>query len=320
MDPRNVQLDALATLPNYRAHLVPIWESLFPLMRGRFATKEWELRGRSNPVMVASYADLVPVKDRPIFFVEHGSGQTYSTANSAYPGGRNRQSVKLFICPSDRVADLNAERYPDAHTAVVGCPPLDPYHRSPPKPEPGLVALAFHWDALGTPESRTAFKHYARILPHLAKEREVIGHAHPRIARTLRGFYERAGIRWASLDEVYRRASVMVVDNSSVGWEFMSLDRPVVWLNAPWYRREVEHGMRFWEFADSGVQVDGPGELPFAVSEALMDTTPQRRRRHEVIEQVYRFTDGHASERAADAIAALLGRTDVEHRTRHARR
>lgn len=280
-----------------------MWEQVYPLDRGVFATKAWELNGRTNPVIVAGYSDLEQVRDRPGILIEHGAGQTYGTPNSAYPGGRNRHSVRLFICPSERVADLNRAAYPDASYAVVGAPTMDVYHRSPPKPEPGVVAFAFHWDALGCPESRSALRHHAKALPLIAREREVIGHGHPRAAAKLRPLYARCGIPWVSLDEVYRRASVMVVDNSSVGWEFLSLDRPVVWLNAPWYRRDIEHGLRFWSFADSGVQVDHPGELVFGITEALMDT--HQRRRREVIEQVYAACDGKAAMRAAEAIAAL---------------
>ena len=91
-----------------------------------------------------------------------------------------------------------------------------------------------------------------------------------------------------------------MVDNSSIGWEFLSLDRPVVWLNAPWYRRNVNYGLRFWDFADAGVQVEEPHDLRFAITEALMDTN--RARRREAVADIYAYTDGRASERAARAI------------------
>jgi hypothetical protein len=301
---RNVQVDAFASQSHYRDHLTPIWESLYPLNRGTFASSPAEIE--ANPVMVAGYRDLFMVKDRPVILVEHGAGQVYGSGKiAAHAGGRGRTSVRLFICPSERVAELNRQAYPEAASIAVGAPTMDIYHRQPPKPDAGVVGIAFHWNAQVCPESRSAFLHYRGVLSRLARAREVIGHGHPRIAASLKRFYPKVGIRWASLDEVYRRAEVLVVDNSSVGWEFMSLDRPVVWLNAPWYRRGVEHGMRFWEFADSGIQVDEPEDLDFAVAEALMDTTPQQRRRHEVIEQVYAATDGHAAERAARAIEEM---------------
>lgn len=301
---RNVQVDALATQIHYRHHIQPIWEALYPLDRGVFASDPRELQGRTNPVITAGYRDLLATKDRPGIFVEHGAGQTYSGRAPAHAGGRGRESVRLFVNPSLSVADRNQQAYPNAESIAVGSPVMDRHLREHRKPEPGLVAIAFHWNAQVCPESRSAFLHYHHVIGKLAREREVIGHGHPRVERSLRRFFAERGIRWASLDEVYERAAVLVVDNSSIGWEFMSLDRPVVWLNAPWYRRRAEHGMRFWEYADAGVQVDEPGELSFAISEALMDTNTKRR--HEVIEQVYSHTDGKAALRAADAIASLV--------------
>jgi hypothetical protein len=252
-------------------------------------------------VIVAGYKDLLAVKPRPVVLVEHGAGQTYGAGTPAHPGGRNRETVKLFICPSEQVAEKNRARY-DVPAVAVGAPTMDRFHRHPRKPEKGVVAVAFHWNALTAPEARTAFPYFRDSIAALSRERTVIGHGHPRVAESLRQFYAGVGIPWASLDEVYERAEVLVVDNSSVGWEFLSLDRPVVWLNAPWYRREVSYGMRFWELADSGVQVDQPEDLSFAITAALMDPPQQQRKRREAVAQVYVSTDGHAAERAARAI------------------
>jgi len=293
-------LDALASLPHYHAHVSAVWNELYPMRRGLFADDPREIAGRDNPVIVAGYRDWLAVKPRPVILLEHGAGQTYGGRTPAHPGGTGRESVALFICPSDRVAALNRARYPNTPAIVVGSPVMDRYHRYPARAEPGIVAVAFHWNALVAPESRSAFPYFAKAVAELAKERTVIGHGHPRVEQQLRHFYAAHGITWVSLDEVYRRAEVLIVDNSSVGWEFLSLDRPVVWLNAPWYRKNVEYGLRFWEYADSGVQVDDPADLPFAVTEALLDT--HRSRRREVVSEIYAYTDGRASERAARAI------------------
>jgi CDP-Glycerol:Poly(glycerophosphate) glycerophosphotransferase len=277
-----------------------VWNEIYPLRRGVFADDPKDLEGRQNPVIVAGYRDMRWAKPRPVIFIEHGAGQTYGGRTPAHPGGRNRDNVALFICPSGRVVGMNKARYPHIPAIAVGSPVMDRFHRYPSKPERGTVAVAFHWNALTAPESRTAFPHFADAIVELAKERTVIGHGHPRIARMLRRFYAMHGITWVALEDVYRRAEVLVVDNSSVGWEFLSLDRPVVWLNAPWYRRGVEYGLRFWEYADSGVQVDDPADLSFGVAEALLDRN--RARRREVVPEVYAYTDGRASERAARAI------------------
>jgi hypothetical protein len=273
---------------------------LYPLRRGIFTGDPRDLEGRTNPVIVAGYRDLLSANPRPVILLEHGAGQTYGGGTPAHAGGRNRGNVRLFICPSDRVAEMNQARYPHVPAAAVGTPVMDIHHRHLVRPEAGTVGVAFHWNALTAPEARTAFPYFADSIVRLSRERTVIGHGHPRMERFLRDFYARNGITWVPLDDLYRRAEVLVVDNSSVGWEFLSLDKPVVWLNAPWYRKDVEYGLRFWEFADAGVQVDAPEELPFSVAEALVDL--QRSRRHEVVPQVYAYTDGRASERAARVI------------------
>lgn len=296
-----MKVDALATKSHYREHMQPVWD-LLP-ERGVFADRQ--LTG-DGPVMVAAGIDYVSVKNRPVILMEHGAGQSYSGSHAAYAGGSQRESVVLFICPSEAVAKKNRKRYPNVPAVAVGSPKMDPWHLGARKPDSELVAVCFHWDCITCPESRWAFPHYAEAVRQLAQERPVIGHAHPRVYPQLAKWYVNNGIEpVSSLDEVFARASVMVADNTSAAWEFMSLDRPVVWLNAPWYRRRANHGMRFWDFADSGVQVNEPGELSFAIAEALMDTTPQQRRRREVIQQVYERTDGKAALRAAEAIAAL---------------
>ena len=50
-------------------------------------------------------------------------------------------------------------------------------------------------------------------------------------------FYEAHGIEYVpDFDDVLRRADVYACDNSSTLYEFASTGRPVVVLNAPWYR------------------------------------------------------------------------------------
>jgi CDP-glycerol glycerophosphotransferase (TagB/SpsB family) len=141
-------------------------------------------------------------------------------------------------------------------------------------------------------------------LRDLADRYEVIGHGHPRIWPVLEPQYRRFGIEpVAEFDDVMARAAVYVCDNSSTIYEFASTDRPVVVLNAPWYRREVEHGLRFWSLIP-GEQVAGPEELPRAIDRALAED-PYAERRREVVAEVYAYTDGKAAARAADAIRAL---------------
>lgn len=309
-------IDAFASEQHYADHLVPIWRALQE--RGTFwacgpVADRLDSAGldprasrrpdTDRPVMVASYRDLWTAGAGPHVLVEHGAGQQYGNASPSYSGGHGRETVGLFICPSQTVAARNRAAYASAQAVAVGAPALDAYHGGSPA-SGGAVAISFHWECTVAPEARSAFRHYRSALMLLAARfGEVIGHGHPRVFEQLRPIYERCGIEpVADFAEVLARAGVYAVDNSSTLYEFASTGRPVVVMNAPWYRRDVEHGLRFWEYADVGVQVDEAEDLPGALELALSDPPAQAARRAEVIEQVYEATDGKAAERAARAI------------------
>lgn len=288
-----------ASRSHYRDHLEPIAAAM--------GTEVIDTPG-TGPVVVASSIDLWRCRGRRVIFVEHGAGQTYSNNHPAYSGGRDRGDVVLFICPSVKVSWRNFTAYPKVQSVAVGCPKMDRWHIDP-KPGGDAIGIAFHWFTGGVaPEARSAFGHYQEALGALqaAFPGRVLGTGHPRIVGRLRRSYEAAGIPLVPTEEVFERCGVLVTDNSSVGWEFASLDRPVVWLNAPWYRRGVEHGLRFWQYADTGLQVDEPRELVEGVTLALDDPEPFRSRRREVIPGVYAFTDGTSAQRAADAIREAM--------------
>jgi hypothetical protein len=316
-----VKIDLVASEPHYAAHMLPIWSALeergdiwasgraIDFLERVGHAPQTSRRPSNGPAMVAGSLDLWKLGGTGHVFVEHGAGQTYSNGSHGYAGGRDRESVALFICPNEHVAELNRTAYPRAHSVAVGCPKMDPWHRG----ERGVhvpgttVAISFHWNCTTQPEARTAFAHYRDALSRLAKAYpNVIGHGHPRIFNRLATVYESAGIESvADFDEVLDRADVYVCDNSSTIYEFASVGKPVVVLNAPWYRREIEHGLRFWEFADVGIQVDHPRQLIAAIDGALADAPTTALRRADIVREVYAMTDGQASLRAAASIDAL---------------
>jgi hypothetical protein len=198
----------------------------------------------------------------------------------------------------------------------IGCPALDAWIGRPARREPHekpVVALAFqrttrHGDYPLCPEHVSALPHYLSALPTLAERFEVLGHGHPRARHGLEAAYMPLGIPWVDWETVMLEADVLCVDNSSVGFEAAAIGLPVIWLNAPWYRREVTHGLRFWGAAGVGTEVDEPADLIPAIESVLTVRSwygngfgPHRMR----LAQVYTGLDGHCAERAAAAIVAL---------------
>ena len=122
---------------------------------------------------------------------------------------------------------------------------------------------------------------------------------HPRLFPAIEKRYRHAGIEpVADFLDVCRRADVYICDNSSTLFAFAATGRPVVVLNPPWYRRDIDHGLRFWEAASVGVNCDDLADLPACIDEALRDTEAQKRQREAALDLVYAYRSG-ASQRAA---------------------
>ena len=338
-------IDAVACEPQFIDHLAPVWRLLPPPHRGRFLTTPQlvdhaRLRGidaevvdagalrrgslppRANPgpgpvAFVCSIGDI-KVGRRPelgyrrFVFMEHGAGQSYlgdrhAIRHSSYAGGEDREDVELFLVPNEYSAAMWRQAYPAARVEVVGCPKLEDLPRREDGPGP-VVAISFHWPSKASLESDTAIGHYFLALPEIAKAFTVIGHAHPKAdwPERARRYYRRAGIPFvADFADVCRQADLYVCDNSSTMFEFAATGRPVVVLNAPTYRRDVDHGGRFWDWATVGVQVDQPDGLVPAIHTALVDPPGIREERERVLELVYPVRE-HAAERAAAAIVDCL--------------
>lgn len=315
-------LDAYVSERHYLDHLLPVWQALHPDERGTLHVPP-ALADRAPgcpvtvgpprrvgpPVLVASFWDSRRVAPRRTVLMEHGVGQTYQRAHGAYAGGPRRENVALFLCPTQWVADANQAAYPHTPTAVVGVPRLDGLWTGP-IPEHPTVAVAFHWTANFVPETVSALPHYRPVLPALAADPRwtLLGHGHPRAEKELRQTWAWAGAEYEpDFNRVLDRAHILVADTSSVLYEWAALGRPVVVLDAPWFRRNVEHGLRFWSHADIGIRVREPEQLIDAVAEAVQDPRHVRRHRETLVADLFGdLIDGRAARRAADAIRETL--------------
>ncbi len=304
-------IDFVATEPHYAATLEPVRIGLNAagVNTGGWSLLE-EIPDNDTPTVCASGQEsrFIP-RSRPIALLDHGVGERYLTVDHvAFAGGRDREKISLFLCPSERVARLNQERYPLARTVVVGSPRLDKWHdhvwyRN--ERAPKVIAVSWHWDSNITHETHSAWQYFEPILPRLAEQYTVLGHAHPRMIDTVKPRYAELGIETvADFDEIIERADLYAMDNSSTGFEWMAAtDRPLVWLNSPLYRRDNNYSdLRFWKWADAGVQCDNRAYLMEAVRVALTDPPEVAARRRECVEDVFAYRDGRCTERAVDAI------------------
>lgn len=300
-----MNLDALASEPHYLDHIRPVWEALDG--PGTLHSTGRTIAWGDTPVLVSGWKDARSAtrKGHPVILMEHGADQSYiGVDNGSYIGASDRFGVILYLAPNEGAAAKHLAAHPDIPVRVVGCPKLDGL-LAVDRPTDPVVAITHHWNTGIVPETVPAFPHFCSAYPALAERFHVIGHGHPRSAARMSLWFKRHGIEWVPrFEDVVARAMVLVVDNSSAGVEWMALDRPVVWLNAPWYRRDVHHGGRFWERAAGGVQVDHPDDLAAAVA-ASITTDPLAHERRKLIPELY-ANPGTAAQAAADAIRSFL--------------
>jgi hypothetical protein len=288
-----------ATYPHYGDHLAPVAALLPPDL---------------DVALVAGFNDVVAAKragHKRIVLMQHGAGQSYGGDKRAkvhpnYPGGRLNDAVGLFLTPNEHSADRWRQAYPLTPAVAVGCPKLDTLPtRSPKRPYP-VVALSFHFDLYLYPETRSALDWYRSALPALARTYTVIGTGHPR-RNDLASVYAKAGIEYVpDFAEVCRRADVLAFDNTSAGYEFAATGRPVVVMDAPWYRSDARHGLRFWDAANVGVRASVPDDLAPAIERALQNKPTDVADREDALETVYSYRYD-AAQRAADAIMEWAG-------------
>lgn len=322
------RVDAFASLPHYEAHIKPIYDKLPEEIKGKFCRTPQEMYlSDSQHVLVCSFADLRyinPTKKTAILS-EHGLGFFYNEEHESYAGSRaGRHSVILKLSPNELNAAKERETIKKTPVVVVGVPKMDEWYkerntfmdtfRDVVRTKKRVVCISFHWDCKVSPESRSAYLSYVEFLERFKgmcdfKGVELIGHAHPKIMETMVPYYEKAGIPvekdW---NDVMRKADVYMCDNSSTIFEFAYLRKPVVLINAPTYRRKVEHlgNPRFWRNSNIGPVVNDPDDLYVALELAWYGHLGYLEAIDRAVETVFTFTDGKCTERAVQAIKDVI--------------
>lgn len=230
-----------------------------------------------------------------------------------YAGGEGLERLELVVVPGPHAAEAWKAAYPALRVVEVG-----PHHLARPSHRPpvrvlsnGLgfnrrpvVAFTFHWRCSQSPESWTAVDDWwgqiqalgARNVLAVAPHRmEIIGHYHPRWLATrhgiLPGGWDKIGVETVhDPAEVLRRADLLVADNTSMLYEHAAQGRPVLVLNATRYRRNVDHGLRFWTHVP-GHMLDPGDDLECGIRAALDDRADLPKLRRRAVERVYGSID-----------------------------
>jgi hypothetical protein len=343
-------IDVYASQPHYLDHLAPIWRGLPEELRGDVLFERAplgdhplvvEANGRrrrggrgararvegAKRVLTAGIGDAHAAArwGAGVALVEHGSGQSYETPGEkphpSYAGGAKRGRIGLFLCTNEEVARRNEALY-GPRSVVVGSPRLSDLRKirgsqrlSEPPSRP-VLALVWHWECRVSPESFSAFSEFAPSLVDLVTiwPGKILGHAHPRLWDRVETVYRSVGIEPVrDFSEVVRRADVVSFDNSSAGFEAAALGIPVVVLDSARWRPEVEHGLRFWRWADIGPRIRAggtPRDLALSWAGAgirvLDDLDVWRDVRREMAAEVYPYA-GSEVERSVEALRVWVG-------------
>ncbi len=258
----------VATQKQYAHHLIPIYKAMPKTARGLFHVPTplhtWlknqgiepchlNTNKGTGPLVTAGICDIETATRRPIIYVEHGVGMQYANICFAHlPGGHDaRDRVNLFLSPSYRCGKIDQEAHPWAQVSIVGCPKMDKYFVTPNVPKPpttDYISFSTHWDWPLIPETRSAWPEYRWALKEAARSYKILGHAHPRWGDKIYEDFKGIGlIPCREPNEIFEKSMLHICDNSSLLYEFNLLNRPSVVINSKHYRKNVQHGLRFWD-------------------------------------------------------------------------
>jgi hypothetical protein len=269
-------------------------------------------------VVVFSYGDLKQINDlgKKIIFCEHGTGLFYNEEHPSYAGSLlHRENVVLRLSPNETHAEME-RKILSCPVEVIGVPKLDKYATKGYKLKRHLprVAISFHFDCKVNPETRTSFGFFKSALPLLVSQFKVLGHGHPRLIDRIEHHYRAFGIpiKRSFEDEIIEQADIYVCDNSSTIWEWLITKKPIVLLNPPFYRKDVEHkgNPRFWKFSNIAPLCEDPNDLPRCINLAIQNHKDYLPAIEEARKSVLTFLDGQCAERAYQAIKKHISYED----------
>ena len=238
-----------------------------------------------------------------------------------------RASARRFdaVCVGDPLRKVHYESAgarPDIFWDT-GYPQMDPLFRCDPPPalplDPARPTLLYAptWN-LGLSSAAMLGERLVDLVRAQAPDLNVIIKPHPVIG----DWRPRWMAGWARLAAAHRgvhlvedthadvvpyllASDVLLSDASSVVFEFLALDRPIVLVTNPRHRADpawLDDDI-VWRWRDLGHEIGDAGELPGAVAAALGDPGARGERRRTYAQTLFgRFTDGRNADRAAEHI------------------
>jgi hypothetical protein len=337
----SLPIDFFARRTHFIDHLAPIWKELDSRIKGKFYVpghlydyarsqnldgvyslspmgyrKQMTLNVRplgKGPLVTCAYGDMEMgwhgYALRPFILMEHGVGLSFET-HPGYGGGQGlRRNVSLFLAPNQNIFDKTYKTYPTAPQVIIGTPKMDTIICQYPETiNDPVIGISFHWNGKAVcPEAGNALDYYMDILPELAKNYHIVGHGHPKIMHKLTPMYKGCGITdiEGDFERVMSRCDIYINDASSTLYEFTCTGKPVIILNAPWFRKTVHWGIRFWDYTDIGVQVDEPEQLIPAIERTIANPSEFCEQRRKAIDELYPYL-GQSAQRAAQAITTFI--------------
>jgi hypothetical protein len=233
-----------------------------------------------------------------------------------------------FLCVGD---GFSSDRYQRAGAEpggywLTGYPQLDPLFRHDPPPDLGLdptlptVLYAPTWN-LGLSSAPLLGERLVELVRGDGPRLNLIIKPHPAIAmrrpkwlRWWRGMARNdTGVRLigepdADVTAAMLAADLLISDASSVTYEFLALDRPIVLVTNPRHRHDPAYDPEdiVWRWRDLGDEVTDPARLATSVAAALADPGRHAAKRAAYADELFgAHRDGQNHVRIATRVAEL---------------
>jgi CDP-glycerol:poly(glycerophosphate) glycerophosphotransferase len=325
-----VRVALFAHLPFHRPILEPVRDDLAPRADCLLSSDRERITGFDPHVLaMAGHAHLEHFRERlpRTLMVNVRHGLVGKAIISRLP---NRQTARWFdyVCvgAEGKIATYERSGVAPREYWLTGYPQLDPLFRRDDPPSlplpPGrkTVLYAPTWN-LGLTSAAMLGARLVELIRAEAPDVNVVIKPHPvigdwrprwmarweRLAATARGVHLVRDTH-ADVTPYLLAADVLVSDASSVIFEFLALDRPIILVTNPRHAADPAYDPEdiIWSWRDVGEEVHAADLLPGAVARALHCPAARAQRRRDYGSLLFGpFTDGQNHARVAEKILGV---------------